>query len=98
MDRRGFPSPKLERIFPRSLIRPSQASKCNRLAEASESPSSSRVENSSVSEDGVEAAATWHGEESARLEALGRPAPFADGQVAAIAHVNGLVLATTKEK
>jgi tRNA(fMet)-specific endonuclease VapC len=45
-----------------------------------------------------EVAATWHGEERARLEALGRPAPFADGQVAAIAHVNGPVLATTKEK
>ena len=45
-----------------------------------------------------EAAATWHGEERARLEALGRPAPFVDGQIAAIAHVNGLVLATTNEK
>ena len=45
-----------------------------------------------------EAAATWHGEERARLEALGRPAPFVDGQVAAIAHVNGLVLATTNHK
>ncbi len=42
-----------------------------------------------------EAAAAWHGEERARLEALGRPAPFVDGQIAAIAHVNGLVLATT---
>jgi len=45
-----------------------------------------------------EAAATWHGEERARLEALGRPAPYVDGQIAAIAHVHGLVLATTKEK
>ena len=45
-----------------------------------------------------EAAATWHGEERARLEALGRPAPFVDGQVAAIAHVNGLVLATINER
>ena len=45
-----------------------------------------------------EAAATWHGEERARLEALGRPAPFVDGQIAAIAHVNGLVLATTNDK
>lgn len=42
-----------------------------------------------------EAAATWHGDERARLEALGRPAPFVDGQIAAIAHVHGLVLATT---
>ena len=45
-----------------------------------------------------EAAAAWHGEERARLEALGRPAPFVDGQIAAIAHVNGLVLATTNHK
>jgi len=45
-----------------------------------------------------EAAATWHGEERARLEALGRPAPYVDGQIAAIAHVHGLVLATTNEK
>jgi tRNA(fMet)-specific endonuclease VapC len=45
-----------------------------------------------------EAAAAWHGEERARLEALGRPAPFVDGQIAAITHVNGLVLATTKVK
>ena len=45
-----------------------------------------------------EAAATWHGEERARLEALGRPAPFVDGQIAAIAHVHGLVLVTTNEK
>jgi tRNA(fMet)-specific endonuclease VapC len=46
----------------------------------------------------AEAAATWHGEERARLEALGRPAPFVDGQIAAIARVNGLVLATTNDK
>jgi hypothetical protein len=26
-----------------------------------------------------EAAATWHGEERARLEALGKPAPLVDG-------------------
>jgi tRNA(fMet)-specific endonuclease VapC len=44
-----------------------------------------------------ETAATWHGEERARLEALGRPAPFVDGQIAAIAHVHGL-LATTNNK
>ena len=44
-----------------------------------------------------EAAATWHGEERARLEALGRPAPFVDGQIAAVAHVHGLVLVTTNE-
>jgi tRNA(fMet)-specific endonuclease VapC len=45
-----------------------------------------------------EAAATWHGEERARLEALGRPAAFVDSQIAAIAHVHGLVLATTNDK
>jgi len=42
-----------------------------------------------------EAAATWHGEERARLEALGKPPPFVDGQIAAVAHVHGLVLVTT---
>ena len=41
-----------------------------------------------------EAAATWHAHERARLEALGRPAPFVDGQIAAIAHANQLVLVT----
>jgi tRNA(fMet)-specific endonuclease VapC len=41
-----------------------------------------------------EAAAAWHGLERARLEALGRPAPYADGQIAAIARVNALVLVT----
>jgi tRNA(fMet)-specific endonuclease VapC len=45
-----------------------------------------------------EAAATWHGEERARLEAIGRPAPFVDGQIAAIAQVRGLVLVTTNER
>lgn len=45
-----------------------------------------------------EAAATWHGKERARLEALGRPAPFVDGQIAAVAHVHGLVLVTINEK
>jgi len=41
-----------------------------------------------------EAAAEWHGEERARLDSIGRPAPFVDGQIAAIAHVHGLVLVT----
>jgi tRNA(fMet)-specific endonuclease VapC len=45
-----------------------------------------------------EAAAAWHGEERARLEAAGRPVPFVDGQIAATAHVNGLVLVTTNDK
>jgi tRNA(fMet)-specific endonuclease VapC len=39
-------------------------------------------------------AAEWHARERARLAAAGRTAPFADGQIAAIAHVNGLVLVT----
>ena len=41
-----------------------------------------------------EAAATWHGYERARLENLGRPASFTDGQIAAIAHANDLALVT----
>lgn len=45
-----------------------------------------------------EVAASWHGNERARLEALGRPAPFVDGQIAAIAQVNGLVLVTANAK
>ena len=45
-----------------------------------------------------EAAAAWHGEERARLESHGRPTPFVDGQIAAIAHVNGLVVVTTNDK
>jgi len=45
-----------------------------------------------------EAAAAWHGRERARLEALGRPAPFVDGQIAAIARVQGLVLVTTNRR
>lgn len=45
-----------------------------------------------------EAAATWHGHERARLEALGKPAPFVDGQIAAIAHINGLTLITVNVK
>ena len=45
-----------------------------------------------------EIAATWHGRERARLDALGRPAPFADGQIAAVAHANGLILVTVNAK
>jgi tRNA(fMet)-specific endonuclease VapC len=45
-----------------------------------------------------EAAAAWHGVERARLESLGKPVPFVDGQIAAIAHVHGLVLVTTNDK
>ena len=45
-----------------------------------------------------EVAASWHGHERARLESLGRPAPYVDGQIAAIAQVNGLVLVTANAK
>ena len=45
-----------------------------------------------------EVAASWHGNERARLESLGRPAPYVDGQIAAIAQVNGLVLVTANAK
>jgi tRNA(fMet)-specific endonuclease VapC len=45
-----------------------------------------------------ETAARWHGHERARLEGLGRPAPSVDGQIAAIARVNGLVLVTVNVK
>jgi tRNA(fMet)-specific endonuclease VapC len=41
-----------------------------------------------------EAAADWHARERARLRALGRTPSFMDGQIAAIAGVNGLVLVT----
>jgi tRNA(fMet)-specific endonuclease VapC len=41
-----------------------------------------------------ENAAHRHGLERARLDALGRPAPYVDGQIAAIASVNDLVLVT----
>ena len=41
-----------------------------------------------------EPSAEWHSGEDARLRTLGRPRPFADGQIAAIARVNGLVLVT----
>lgn len=40
------------------------------------------------------AAAEWHAEERARLAARGATPPFADGQIAAIAHVNELTLVT----
>jgi tRNA(fMet)-specific endonuclease VapC len=40
------------------------------------------------------AAAAWHGEERARLRTEGLTPAFADGQVAATAKVNGLVLVT----
>ncbi len=39
-------------------------------------------------------AARWHAEQRACLEAAGRPTCFVDGQIAAIAKVNDLVLVT----
>jgi tRNA(fMet)-specific endonuclease VapC len=39
-------------------------------------------------------AALWHAEERARLAAQGRTPPFIDGQIAAIAMVNHLILVT----
>ncbi len=41
-----------------------------------------------------ERAARWHAEERARLSQMGRTPPFVDGQIAAIAAVNGLILVT----
>ena len=40
-------------------------------------------------------AADWHARERARLVAAGATPPFVDGQIAAIAHANGLVLVTS---
>ena len=45
-----------------------------------------------------EAAADWHGRERARLEQRGETSPFVDGQIAAIARVQDLVLVTSKTK
>jgi len=38
--------------------------------------------------------AAWHATERARLVSIGKTPPFADGQIAAIAKVNGLILVT----
>ena len=40
------------------------------------------------------AAAEWHAKERARLVTRGATPPFADGQIAGIAHVNELILVT----
>ncbi len=45
-----------------------------------------------------EAAADWHGTERARLEKTGRPAPFVDGQIAAIAVIHNLTLVTANDR
>lgn len=39
-------------------------------------------------------AAAWHAAERARLVAAGKTPPFADGQIAAVAKVNGLAVVT----
>jgi tRNA(fMet)-specific endonuclease VapC len=44
------------------------------------------------------AAAAWHAAERARLARSGRPAPFVDGQIAAIAATNDLILVTANRK
>ena len=44
------------------------------------------------------AAAEWHGKERARLSKAGRTPPFLDGQIAAIAATNDLVLVTNNRK
>ena len=41
------------------------------------------------------AAADWHALERARLAAAGNAPPFVNGQIAAIAHVNDLILITS---
>jgi tRNA(fMet)-specific endonuclease VapC len=43
-------------------------------------------------------AAEWHACERARLERTGRRLPYADGQIAAIAVVNGLTLVTANAR
>jgi tRNA(fMet)-specific endonuclease VapC len=44
------------------------------------------------------AAAEWQARERARLESLGRSPPFIDGQIAAIASTQGLVLVTSNAR
>ena len=43
-------------------------------------------------------AAAWHATERVRLESRGKPAPFVDGQIAAVASTNQLVLVTLNKK
>ncbi len=45
-----------------------------------------------------EAAATWHAAERSRLSQLGLTPTFADGQIAAIAATQGLVLVTRNQR
>jgi tRNA(fMet)-specific endonuclease VapC len=43
-------------------------------------------------------AATWHAFERARQERTGRPGPYVDGQIAAIAAIHDLILVTANVK
>jgi len=43
-------------------------------------------------------AALWLGRERARLASVGNPAPRADGEIAAVAVINGLTLITRNQK
>ena len=43
-------------------------------------------------------AADWHARQQARLVAAGQTPPFVDGQIAAIAHVNDLILITSNDR
>ena len=40
-------------------------------------------------------AARWHADERARLSGIGKTPPFADGQIAAVAKTNDLILVTS---
>jgi len=43
-------------------------------------------------------AAVWHAAERVRLEAIGKPPPFVDGQIAAVAFSQGLTLVTANPR
>ena len=45
-----------------------------------------------------ERAASWHATERVRMEKLGKPRPFVDGQIAAIGVTNGLPVVTANPK
>jgi tRNA(fMet)-specific endonuclease VapC len=45
-----------------------------------------------------ERAASWHAAERTRMERLGKPKPFVDGQIAAVAVTNGLPVVTANPK
>lgn len=45
-----------------------------------------------------ERAASWHAAERARMDRVGKPRPFVDGQITAIAATNGLPVVTANAK